>query len=199
MKNLRPFNKLPRNFYTRDVITVAKELLGKNISEISSVSVADTLKFFEGIKLSEREKIIAGKILNEVKSRLKFLDDVGLGYLTLARSANTLAGGETQRIRLASQIGSQLVGVLYILDEPTTGLHFSDLEKLLQVLHKLTQLGNTVIVIEHNLDIIKNADWIIDLGPEGGDNGGEIIGMGTPQELRMLERSYTGTYLKHIL
>ena len=159
---------------------------GKTIADILSMSVEEGVDFFQN------NYHVAGK--------LKTIQEVGLGYIKLGQAATMVSGGEAQRIKLATELSKKATGkTLYILDEPTTGLHFSDLEKLLQVLHKLTQLGNTVIVIEHNLDIIKNADWIIDMGPEGGDNGGEIIGMGTPQELRMLERSYTGTYLKHIL
>ncbi|HBB36406.1 MAG: excinuclease ABC subunit A [Candidatus Moranbacteria bacterium GW2011_GWC1_45_18] len=169
---------------------------GKNISEISSVSVADTLKFFEGIKLSEREKIIADKILKEVKNRLKFLDDVGLGYLTLARSANTLAGGETQRIRLASQIGSQLVGVLYILDEPSVGLHARDNAKLLETLLKLRDIGNTVIVIEHDEETIRSADHLVDIGPGAGRLGGEIVAEGSVKDIEKEKKSITGKYLR---
>src|SRR3989339_217017 len=169
---------------------------GKNISEISSVSVADTLKFFEGIKLSEREKIIADKILKEVKNRLKFLDDVGLGYLTLARSANTLAGGETQRIRLASQIGSQLVGVLYILDEPSVGLHARDNAKLLDTLLKLRDIGNTVIIIEHDEETIRSADHLVDIGPGAGRLGGEIVAEGSVKDIEKEKKSITGKYLR---
>jgi excinuclease ABC subunit A len=167
-----------------------------NISEISSVSVNETLKFFEGLKLNEREKIIAEKILKEVKNRLKFLDDVGLGYLTLARSANTLAGGETQRIRLASQIGSQLVGVLYILDEPSVGLHARDNAKLLETLHKLRDLGNTVIVIEHDEETIRSADHLVDIGPGAGRLGGEIVAEGSVKDIEKEKKSITGQYLR---
>jgi len=169
---------------------------GKNISEVSSVSVNETLKFFEDIKLNAREKIIADKILKEVKNRLKFLDDVGLGYLTLGRSANTLAGGETQRIRLASQIGSQLVGVLYILDEPSVGLHARDNTKLLETLHKLRNLGNTVIVIEHDEETIRSADHIVDIGPGAGRLGGEIVAEGQLEEVIKNKKSITAKYLR---
>ncbi|MCX6766291.1 MAG: excinuclease ABC subunit UvrA [Candidatus Moranbacteria bacterium] len=168
----------------------------KNISEISEVSVNKTLKFFEGIKLNEREKIIADKILKEVKNRLKFLEDVGLGYLTLARSANTLAGGETQRIRLASQIGSQLVGVLYILDEPSVGLHARDNKKLLETLLKLRDIGNTVIVIEHDEETIRAADHLVDIGPGAGRLGGEIVAEGTVKDIEKEKKSITGKYLR---
>ncbi|MDI6778413.1 MAG: excinuclease ABC subunit UvrA [Patescibacteria group bacterium] len=169
---------------------------GASISEISSVSVNETLKFFKNLKLNEREKIIADKILKEVKNRLKFLDDVGLGYLTLGRSANTLAGGETQRIRLASQIGSQLVGVLYILDEPSVGLHARDNTKLLETLLKLRDLGNTVIVIEHDEETIRSADHIVDIGPGAGRRGGEIVAEGVPEEVIKNKKSITAKYLR---
>ena len=174
------------------LITVGK----KNISEVSSVSVNETLKFFESLKLNEREKIIADKILKEVKNRLKFLDDVGLGYLTLARSANTLAGGETQRIRLASQIGSQLVGVLYILDEPSVGLHARDNKKLLETLLKLRDIGNTVIVIEHDEETIRAADHLVDIGPGAGKLGGEIVAEGSVKDIEKEKKSITGKYLR---
>ncbi|MDP1845561.1 MAG: excinuclease ABC subunit UvrA [Candidatus Moranbacteria bacterium] len=169
---------------------------GKNVSEISTVSVNETLKFFEGIKLNEREKIIADRILKEVKNRLKFLEDVGLGYLTLGRSANTLAGGETQRIRLASQIGSQLVGVLYILDEPSVGLHARDNAKLLETLLKLRDIGNTVIVIEHDEETIRAADHLVDIGPGAGKLGGEIVAEGSVKDIEKEKKSITGKYLR---
>jgi len=168
----------------------------RNISEISTISVDETLKFFENLKLNERELIIADKILKEVKNRLRFLEDVGLGYLTLARSANTLAGGETQRIRLASQIGSQLVGVLYILDEPSVGLHARDNKKLLETLLKLRDLGNTVIVIEHDEETIRAADYLVDIGPGAGRLGGEIVAEGLPKEVMKIEKSITAKYLR---
>jgi excinuclease ABC subunit A len=168
----------------------------KNVAEVSTVSVNETLKFFENLKLDEREKIIADKILKEVKNRLRFLEDVGLGYLTLGRSANTLAGGETQRIRLASQIGSQLVGVLYILDEPSVGLHARDNKKLLETLLKLRDLGNTVIVIEHDEETIRAADHLVDIGPGAGRLGGEIVAQGAPEEVMKSEKSITARYLR---
>jgi excinuclease ABC subunit A len=174
------------------LITVGNQ----NIAQISSVSVQETLKFFENIKLNKREKIIADKILKEVKNRLKFLEDVGLGYLTLARSANTLAGGETQRIRLASQIGSQLVGVLYILDEPSVGLHARDNAKLLETLLKLRDIGNTVIVIEHDEETIRAADHLVDIGPGAGKHGGEIVAEGSVSEVEKSKNSITAKYLR---
>ncbi len=169
---------------------------GKNIHEVSSVSVADALKFFGSVKLSERENIIAKRILKEICNRTRFLDDVGLGYLTLGRAANTLAGGETQRIRLASQIGSQLVGVLYILDEPSVGLHARDNAKLLETLHKLRDIGNTVIVIEHDEETIRSADHLVDIGPGAGRLGGEIVAKGTVKDIEKEKNSITGKYLR---
>ena len=149
--------------------------------------------------LSRKQQQIAVEILKEIRTRLKFLLDVGLDYLALDRGSVTLSGGESQRIRLATQIGSQLVNVLYILDEPTTGLHFEDIRVLMNVLNKLVDKGNTVIVIEHNLDVIKMADYIIDMGPEGGDGGGTVIAKGTPEEVAKVKGSYTGQYLKKYL
>jgi excinuclease ABC subunit A len=169
---------------------------GKNVAEISNVSVAETLKFFEVIKLNEREKIIADKILKEICARLGFLNDVGLGYLTLGRAANTLAGGETQRIRLASQIGSQLVGVLYILDEPSVGLHARDNAKLLETLLKLRDIGNTVIVIEHDEETIRATDHLVDIGPGAGKHGGEIVAEGSVSEVEKNKHSITAQYLR---
>ncbi|MBI3342814.1 excinuclease ABC subunit UvrA, partial [Candidatus Gottesmanbacteria bacterium] len=132
--------------------------------------------------------------------KLQTIIDVGLSYIRLGQPAPTLSGGEAQRVKLASELSKRATGkTIYILDEPTTGLHFEDLQKLLSVLHRLTSLGNTVIVIEHNLDIIKNADWVIDLGPEGGDAGGDIIATGTPREVAKVKDSYTGQFLKKIL
>ena len=149
------------------------------------------------VTLSSPEK--AEDALKEIRSRLELLVDIGLGYLSLDRGAHTLAGGEAQRIRLASQIGSGLVGVLYILDEPTTGLHVDDIRTLLDVLRRLRDHGNTVLVIEHNLDVLKVADHIIDLGPEGGDAGGTVVVEGTPEDVARCKKSYTGQYLAKVL
>jgi excinuclease ABC subunit A len=168
----------------------------KNIHEISSMPVMDTLKFFRDLKLNPREELIARRIVKEIHNRLHFLDDVGLGYLTLGRSVNTLAGGETQRIRLASQIGSQLVGVLYILDEPSVGLHARDNTKLLQTLLKLRYLGNTVIVIEHDEETIRAADHIVDIGPGAGQLGGKVIAEGLIKDIENAKDSITGKYLR---
>jgi excinuclease ABC subunit A len=167
----------------------------KNISEITALAVKETYKFFDNIKLNKTEVLISEKILNEIKSRLKFLIDVGLDYLTLDRAAYTLAGGEAQRIRLASQIGSGLVGVLYILDEPSIGLHARDDSRLLKSLERLRDLGNTVIVIEHDEETMRQADRIVDIGPGAGNHGGEIVAEGTLAEIIAEPRSITGQYL----
>ena len=172
---------------------------GKNISQVTEMSVADIQKFFQNLQLSGRDEMIAERILKEIHARIGFLVDVGLDYLTLSRASGTLSGGEAQRIRLATQIGSGLVGVVYILDEPTTGLHMADVHKLVHILQRLAEGGNTVVVIEHNLDVIKTADYIIDLGPEGGTGGGTIVACGTPEEVCAVPESYTGKYLKPIL
>ena len=172
---------------------------GKNIIEFTELSISKAIEFIDSLELTEKQHMIADMIIKEIKQRLSFLASVGLDYLTLSRSAGTLSGGESQRIRLATQIGSSLIGVLYILDEPTTGLHTADVHKLIEVLHRLVDNGNSVIVIEHNLDVIKTADWILDLGPEGGDEGGEIIAQGTPEQVAATEGSYTGQYLKKLL
>jgi excinuclease ABC subunit A len=159
---------------------------GKNIAQVLDMTVAEGLEFFAHYpSLSEK---------------LKTINDVGLGYIHLGQPAPTLSGGEAQRVKLATELSRRATGkTVYILDEPTTGLHFADLEKLLLVLHKLTELGNTVVVIEHNLDVIKNADWIIDLGPDGGDNGGKVIAVGAPRDIAKVKLSYTGQFLKKIL
>ena len=167
----------------------------KNIHEVSVISVAESLKFFQELKLNSKEIQIAGRICKEIVARLGFLENVGLGYLTLARSANTLAGGEAQRIRLASQIGSQLVGVLYILDEPSIGLHARDNTKLLDTLLQLRDIGNTLIVIEHDEETMLAADWLVDIGPGAGKHGGESVAAGTPKEVMAHPDSLTAKYL----
>ena len=136
----------------------------------------------------------------KIKSILDTLYDVGLGYIKLGQSATTLSGGEAQRVKLASELGKRATGsTLYILDEPTTGLHFADIEKLLDILHRLKDKGNTVVVIEHNLDVIKTADWIVDLGPEGGEEGGYLVAMGTPEDICRVSGSYTGMVFYSII
>ena len=168
---------------------------GKNIIEVTELSVKEAYRFFNKLKLTEREELIAHQILKEIKSRLRFMIDVGLDYLTLDRSAGTLAGGEAQRIRLATQIGSQLVGVLYILDEPSVGLHQRDIRRLLDTLQGLRDLGNTVIVVEHDEATIRAADFIVDIGPGAGAHGGEIVATGPLEEIISCPRSITGQYL----
>ena len=167
----------------------------RSISEVSDLSVRDCRAFFDGLTLSEKERMIANQILKEIQSRLGFLNDVGLGYLTLSRSASTLSGGEAQRIRLATQIGSGLVGVLYILDEPSIGLHQRDNRRLLNSLKGLRDLGNTLIVVEHDEETMLDADWIVDVGPGAGIHGGEIVAEGTPQQIMDNPDSLTGQYL----
>lgn len=169
---------------------------GKNIYELSSMPVSGLLEFMDHIELTEKEKIIADQILKEVKSRLSFLVNVGLEYLTLARGAATLSGGEAQRIRLATQIGSGLVGVLYILDEPSIGLHQRDNDKLLATLKGMRDLGNTLIVVEHDEDTIRTADWVVDIGPGAGENGGYVVAEGTPDDIKKSQKSITGAYLR---
>lgn len=168
----------------------------KNISELTDMSVRDMLIFLEDIKLSEMHTKIAGAIIKEIKARLKFLVDVGLDYLTLSRSAGSLSGGESQRIRLATQIGSGLTGVIYILDEPSIGLHQKDNFKLLSALRRLTDIGNTLIVVEHDEDTMHMADHIVDIGPGAGIHGGEVVVAGDLQNVMACERSITGKYLK---
>jgi excinuclease ABC subunit A len=170
--------------YNRETLSVTYK--GKSIHEVLKMTVEEALEFFAPVPAVAR--------------KLQTMTDVGLSYITLGQSATTLSGGEAQRIKLSKELSKRDTGqTLYILDEPTTGLHFQDIELLLGVLHRLRDHGNTVVVIEHNLDVIKTADWVIDLGPEGGDKGGEIIAMGTPEQVAKLEHSYTGQFLAHIL
>ena len=168
---------------------------GLNISKVTDFSVGEALEFFHGLELSEREAFIAKQVLKEIKSRLQFLKDVGLDYMTLSRNSGTLSGGEAQRIRLATQIGSSLMGVLYILDEPSIGLHQRDNAKLIETLHHLRDIGNTVIVVEHDEDTMLASDYIVDVGPAAGVHGGRIVACGTPEELMKVEGSATADYL----
>ena len=168
---------------------------GKNIAELSDLPVRDVLSFIENLELSEKDMLIARQIVKEIKERLSFLVNVGLDYLTLSRSAGTLSGGESQRIRLATQIGSSLVGVLYILDEPSIGLHQRDNDKLLATLRRLTDIGNTLIVVEHDEDTMYAADQIVDIGPGAGIHGGEVVAQGTAEEIKANPNSITGQYL----
>jgi excinuclease ABC subunit A len=172
-------------------VTVA----GKNIWELSGLSVTDSLKFFDAIKLNKNEKKIAHQILKEINARLGFMQNVGLDYLSLERKAATLSGGEAQRIRLATQIGSSLVGVLYILDEPSIGLHQRDNQRLIDTLLYLRDLGNTLIVVEHDEQTLRTADHIVDLGPGAGIHGGRVIAQGSPAQIMRVDESLTGQYL----
>ncbi len=170
--------------YNRETLEVHYK--GRSIHEVLDMTVEDAWPFFSAVPA--------------VAARLQTLLDVGLAYLRLGQNATTLSGGEAQRVKLAKELSKRSTGrTLYILDEPTTGLHFHDVEQLLAVLHRLRDEGNTVIVIEHNLDVIKTADWVVDLGPEGGDGGGRVIAEGTPEQVARLKRSYTGRYLGPVL
>lgn len=174
---------------------LAVKVGGKNICEICSMPVGELSEFLSGLTLGKSQSVIAAPILKEVNARLSFLCDVGLDYLTLSRSATTLSGGEAQRIRLATQIGSGLTGVVYILDEPSIGLHQRDNERLINTLKHLRDLGNTLIVVEHDEDTMRAADFLVDIGPGAGVHGGEVIAAGTPEEVAACERSITGDYL----
>jgi excinuclease ABC subunit A len=170
--------------YNRETLDI--RFKGKNIAEVLAMTVEQAYDFFQAIP--------------PIRSKLQTLTDVGLGYITLGQSATTLSGGESQRVKLSKELSRRATGrTLYILDEPTTGLHFADTQKLLDMLNQLVDTGNTVVVIEHNLDVIKTADWIIDLGPEGGDRGGQIVAEGTPEDVVRVKESYTGQFLKKIL
>ncbi len=170
--------------YNRETLEIKYK--GKNISQVLDMTVSEALEFFRKIP--------------KIRRKLETLKDVGLGYITLGQQSTTLSGGEAQRVKLATELSKIGTGnTLYILDEPTTGLHFADIELLLDVLTQLVEKGNTVIVIEHNLDVIKTADHIIDLGPEGGEDGGMVIATGTPEEVSRQEPSYTGQFLQKVL
>ncbi len=167
----------------------------KNIAEVTSLSIEKLQQFLEGLELTKTQELIGGQILKEIKARIGFLMDVGLDYLTLARATGSLSGGEAQRIRLATQIGSGLVGVAYILDEPSIGLHQRDNDKLLKTLKHLRDLGNSLIVVEHDEDTMLEADYIVDIGPEAGEHGGEVVAAGTAKEIMRNKKSVTGAYL----
>ena len=175
--------------------SLAVKIGGINIAELSEKSVTDIMAFFDRLKLTQKQLIIAERVQKELKARLNFLVDVGLNYLTLSRAAGSLSGGEAQRIRLATQIGSGLVGVLYILDEPSIGLHQRDNQKLLNTLKSLRDLGNTLIVVEHDEETILTADYVLDIGPGAGVHGGYIVASGTPQEIMANADSVTGQFL----
>ncbi|HME67781.1 MAG TPA: excinuclease ABC subunit A, partial [Streptosporangiaceae bacterium] len=170
--------------YNTDTLQVHYK--GKTIAEVLDMPIEEATEFFEAVPAIHRH--------------LKTLVDVGLGYVRLGQPAPTLSGGEAQRVKLASELQRRATGrTIYVLDEPTTGLHFEDIRKLLGVLNRLVEAGNTVIVIEHNLDVIKTADWVIDLGPEGGAGGGAVVAAGTPEQIATVEESYTGQFLKKVL
>src|SRR5207249_4496917 len=167
--------------YNRETLEIKHK--DRSIADILSMTVDEALEFFEHIPF--------------IRAKLQTLHDVGLHYIKLGQSATTLSGGEAQRVKLSRELSKRATGrTLYILDEPTTGLHFADIQRLLEVLNRLVEAGNTVLVIEHNLDVIRNADWIVDLGPEGGDHGGEIVAEGAPQDLSRVKRSYAGQVLQ---
>jgi excinuclease ABC subunit A len=169
--------------YNRETLDV--HYRGKNIADVLAMTIDEALEFFEPVP--------------RIRERLQTLSDVGLGYIHLGQSATTLSGGEAQRVKLATELSKRATGrTLYILDEPTTGLHFQDVKVLLEVLHRLVDRGNTVVVIEHNLQVIKTADWVLDLGPEGGARGGAVVAEGTPEEVARVPESHTGAYLARI-
>jgi excinuclease ABC subunit A len=170
--------------YNRETLEIKYK--SKNIHEVLELTIEEARVFFDAVPALAR--------------KLQTLMDVGLSYIKLGQSATTLSGGEAQRVKLSRELSKRDTGkTLYILDEPTTGLHFADIQQLLDVLHRLRDHGNTVVVIEHNLDVIKTADWLVDLGPEGGSKGGQIIACGTPEQVAEMEQSYTGHYLKPLL
>ena len=170
--------------YNRETLEIRYK--GKSINEVLNMTVEMGLEFFDAVPA--------------LKRKLQTLMDVGLSYITLGQNATTLSGGEAQRVKLSRELSKRDTGnTLYILDEPTTGLHFADIKQLLTVLHRLRDNGNAVVVIEHNLDVVKTADWVIDLGPEGGDGGGQVIAKGTPEEVAAMDHSHTGRFLKTLL
>jgi len=170
--------------YNRETLEVRYK--SKNIADILDMTVAEALGFFEPVP--------------SIKQKLQTLHDVGLDYIRLGQAATTLSGGEAQRVKLATELSRRATGrTLYILDEPTTGLHFADIRRLLEVLNQLVDQGNTVVIIEHNMDVIKTADWVIDLGPEGGHEGGRVIASGTPEDVARQDKSFTGQYLARML
>ena len=170
--------------YNRETLEIHYK--GKTIHDVLEMTVEEGVEFFSAVP--------------KIARKLQTLQDVGLGYIKIGQPATTLSGGEAQRVKLATELSKRATGrTIYILDEPTTGLHIADVHKLIQVLQKLVDAGNTVLVIEHNLDLIKTADYLIDLGPEGGDRGGEIVACGTPEQVAQVEGSYTGQYLKKVL
>ncbi|MCW4043339.1 MAG: excinuclease ABC subunit UvrA, partial [Candidatus Bathyarchaeota archaeon] len=179
--------------------SLAVKFVGKSIAEVTKMSIADAINYLSTLNLKDREKFIASRILKELNQRLRFLNDVGLGYLTLDRRMSSLSGGEAQRTQLATQIGSGLTGVLYVLDEPSIGLHQKDNRRLLRTLRKMRDLGNTILVVEHDEETILESDYVIDLGPGAGRHGGYIVATGTPEQIMKNNQSLTGKYLRHQL
>jgi excinuclease ABC subunit A len=170
--------------YNRETLEIKYK--GRSIADVLNMTVDEAYKLFKAVP--------------SIRDKMETLQRVGLGYIKVGQQANTLSGGEAQRVKLSKELSKRATGrTFYVLDEPTSGLHFHDIKKLLKVLHELVDQGNTVVVIEHNLDVIKTADWIIDIGPEGGDHGGKIIGQGTPEKIAALKSSYTGQFLKNVL
>src|SRR5256886_2106629 len=176
--------------------SLAVTVADRNIADVSALSISASIAFFDQLALTEREQLIARGIMKEIRERLQFMIDVGLDYLTIARAANTLSGGESQRIRLATQIGSKLMGVLYILDEPSIGLHQPDNRRLINKLLSLRDLGNTLIVVEHDEETIRSADYMVDIGPAAGEHGGEIIAAGPVEKVLRDPNSITAAYLR---
>jgi len=170
--------------YNRETLEI--KFKDKSIADVLDMTVEDGAQFFKAVP--------------SIRDKMETLKRVGLGYIKIGQQATTLSGGEAQRVKLSKELAKRATGgTLYILDEPTTGLHFDDVRKLLEVLHELVDQGNTVVVIEHNLDVVKTADWVIDLGPEGGDGGGKIVASGTPEEIAKVKKSHTGHYLSQLL
>ena len=170
--------------YNSETLTVRYK--GKNVSDVLDMTVDEAIKFFENVP--------------SIRKKMQTIYDVGLGYIKLGQSSTTLSGGEAQRVKLAAELSKADTGrTMYILDEPTTGLHFADVQKLLEVINRLVNLGNTAVVIEHNMDVIGNSDWVIDLGPEGGLEGGRVVATGTPEQISASPGSYTGKYLKKFM
>jgi excinuclease ABC subunit A len=170
--------------YNRETLEI--KFKNKSIADVLDMTCEDARDFFQAVPA--------------IREKMEALCEVGLGYIKVGQQATTLSGGEAQRVKLSKELSRRATGrTLYILDEPTTGLHFEDVRKLLEVLHSLVDQGNTVVVIEHNLDVVKTADWVIDIGPEGGDGGGEIVATGTPEDIVKIEASHTGRYLKDLL
>src|SRR4030088_3058311 len=176
--------------------SLAVTVADQNIAEVCALSITKAIAFFDGLDLTERELLIARGVLKEIRERLQFMIDVGLEYLNVDRAANTLSGGESQRIRLATQIGSKLMGVLYILDEPSIGLHQRDNRRLINTLLRLRDLGNTLIVVEHDEETIRSADYMVDIGPAAGEHGGQIIAAGTVEQVLKDPNSITAAFLR---